>query len=624
MRFAPAIVANLVVLLAAIGYGSVLRPLFPCKLSRIDRIVLVPLCGLGLLGTLLFLVGQLWFTRGVILAFLLPAIWGAMVVARRGREAFAQLGQLRPPLLPLAIVGLVFALTAVGGLNFPTGDISTMGLKNDAIAYHFLGPRVWLRDKVIHPVPDESMTAMPAIVETDYCALISIGGPRAPEFFAVVQLAILLLIAAGIAMRLGLNGLECWWVVALIATMPVVTNATTGGRVDAVYGVFVLAALRVVFDLESRSAWILLGILGGFAMGAKYTGIIAWALLLVCALAATTIVLKLNWRAALKHIAVATVVAGCVAAPWYIRNWAMLGNPMYPSPPLLSHLFHTSYMSEQTARRFQAEIWREGNGMGRSLWAFVMLPFHLTVHPANFLDGVGGFGIVPLALGPFAILVFWRSAWAKVAGLFAALQTFVWFVTCQDGRYFIHVLILVAIAGVAGWRYVRGIAPRMGQALACVVVAISVSYGLFMIVQNQRENIHSVLSKRFEEQRRRTEIPFAASFRYLNANPSVTRVLFLNPYVPSYYSQKDYIKPFGRWGEQVLPNATTTPEVLSELGRLHVSDILDVNWAGINFEVPPNMPGLKLVFSDKNQRVYRVVQTANLADAQQATREIKN
>lgn len=618
MRFVPAILANLVLIFVAIGYGSVLWPLLPRKLTQVDRIALILLGGLGMLGTLLFLVGQVWFSRAVIIASLLPVVWGVAVVIRHSGPMFTEIRKLRPPLIPAAILVTVFAVTGFGGLAAPTGDISTPALKNDSIAYHFLGPRVWMRDRIIRPVPDECLTAMPAIVETDYCALISLGGSRAPGFFTVARLGILLLIAAGLAMRLGASGSEAWWVVALIATMPVVYNGTTGGFVDAIYAGYVLAGLRILFDVESRSSWILLGIFGGFAMGTKYTGVIAWAVLLACAFATSAFVLKLKWRITLTKIALATLVAGCVAAPWYLRNWALLGNPMYPSPPLLSHLFHAQYMGEQAARQFQVEVWREGNGMGRTIWDFLLLPLRLTVHPANFLDGPGGIGLVPLALGPFALLVFRWNLLARIAGLFVLLQLGTWFITEQDGRFLIPVLVLAAIAGVAGWRYVQGISPRTGRALAFATVAVSILYGVFMIARYETDNIHSVISQKFEEARRQEDIPFLASFRFLNSNPSVTKVLFLNPDVPSYYSQKDYVKPFGRWGEQVLPNASTAAQALSQLAQLRVSDILDVRWAGIGFEVPVNMPGVTLVFSAENQRVYRVDQMAGLTNARQA------
>lgn len=606
MRFAPAIFANSFFLLAVIGYGSILRPLFPHRLSRADRIALILLGGIGMFGTVLFLIGQIRLSRTIIVITLLPAFWGAALVLRAVRVPFRHMLRLRPPLVPATIVAVVLLLVGVAGMAAPTGDISTPGLKNDSIAYHFLGPRVWLRNEAIRPVPDECLTAMPALVETGYCALISIGGARAPGLFAVVQLGILLLISAGLALRLGLQAREIWWAAALIAAMPVVIFALTRGYVDAIYSALILAALRLAPDLNSRCSWVLFGILGGFAMATKYTGIIAFILLALCVFAASRIVLKSPFLRTWMGFALASVVAVCVAAPWYIRNWILLGSPIYPAPLSFLRLFHIRYMSEAAIRALQAEVWREGNGMGRSIWDLLLLPFHLTMHAANFLNGAGGIGLVPLAMAPFAVVVYRRNALAALAGGFAAVQVFAWFVSEQDGRFLIHVLVLAIIAGVVGWRYVGRVSPRYGRALAALAVALSVSYGLFMIGRSREESVHAVFSKSFEEQRMQAEIPFLDSFVYLNEHSAVQKVLFLNPNVPAFYSQKDYLKPFGRWGEQVLPDVRTVQEALGAARSLHVSDILDVRWPGGSFDVPQKTPGLVLIFGEQDQRIYRV------------------
>jgi hypothetical protein len=54
MRAFSAVAANIVLLLAGLGFGSVLRRLFPHSFSPIDRLALLLLGELGLLGTTLF------------------------------------------------------------------------------------------------------------------------------------------------------------------------------------------------------------------------------------------------------------------------------------------------------------------------------------------------------------------------------------------------------------------------------------------------------------------------------------------------------------------------------------------------------------------------------------------
>src|SRR6266404_4038686 len=68
------ILANLALLLSAGGYGSLVRKLIPPSFRQVDRFAVILLTGTGLIGTLLFCVGQLWFSRWAILLILLGGI----------------------------------------------------------------------------------------------------------------------------------------------------------------------------------------------------------------------------------------------------------------------------------------------------------------------------------------------------------------------------------------------------------------------------------------------------------------------------------------------------------------------------------------------------------------------
>jgi len=183
MRFLPAIFANIILAASALGFGSLLRPLFPEKFSEIDRFALTLLGGLGLLGTILFCVGQFWFSRSAIVLVLLAGVLlsvGKLPGALRKRRTVLAMGS--PPIIPLAVISSVLIVTAIGGFAEPIGDMNS-----DAIAYHYHGPKVWLREAVIRPVPDEVLTSFPSVVETQFAALMSLGGPRAPGFIFARQ-----------------------------------------------------------------------------------------------------------------------------------------------------------------------------------------------------------------------------------------------------------------------------------------------------------------------------------------------------------------------------------------------------------------------------------------------------
>lgn len=604
MRLLTAIFANALLLAAAFGVGTLFRPLLPQEWSRLDRLAALTAGGLGLLGTILFLIGLVAFSRVAILTILIPAaLLGCWRIHDEGRESGVKLRSLRVPTLPATIIALVLVVTFLGGLAEPVGDI-----KMDAIAYHFLGPRVWLRDAVIHVVPDECHASFPATVETLFAALMSISGTRAPELFAVISLGVLLLVSYGFAIRVGLDPPGAWWAIVLIATMPVVYRGAYGGFVDAIFSSFILLALRFALDAEVTGEYVLAGMFGGLAAGTKYTGLPAVLLIL---LAAVLLAAARQGALAVKNVsrfAGMGLTASVVAVPWYLRNWVVLGSPIYPPPPGLLRFFHIKYMSPQAIEALAEIIRKEGLGMGHGLGSLLLLPFNFTFHPANFLNGAGGVGVCLLALAPFGILLRCRDPFVGALGFFSFMELLGWFVTEQEARFLIHVYVLLAIFAIWGWREVAARSASWGRTLAGAAVAISILYGLILIVSDRVPDIHAAVSASFEAERKAQEIPFVESFVHLNGDEQVKRVLVLAPRVPTFYLKKDYLKPIGRFGEQTVPEGNDFGRLEGKLRAYGITHILDVRLEGNDFRVPESAGNLELVLEQGDERVYRVVE----------------
>jgi len=601
MRVFPAIFANVVLFASALGFGGLLRRLFPQSFSPIDRLAFTLLGGLGLLGTVLFCVGQFWFFRSAILLVLLLGVaLGLKPAAQALRNSRATPSNISLPLLPAAIVAIVLLVTALGGLALPTGDMN-----NDSIAYHYLGPKVWLRDHLIRPVPDEILTSFPAAVETQYAALMALGGQRAPQFFALINLISILLVTAGLANRLGLSQSGVWWTSALIVTMPALYRGAYGGFLDVLFAAFVLAAARIAFDAETPRHYAVFGLLCGIAMATKYTALLSFFLLISCSLVISLWTRRQGHAALAKNLAISCAIAIAVASPFYLRNWILFGCPIYPPPPLLLRVFAVNGVLPSVMHELERNVRESGMGMGSGIGHFLLLPFNLTYHTANF-RGAGGIGLLPLALGPFGVIASRRDAFAKGLVLFAVLQTAAWFGTAQVSRYLISVYGIAVLFAIIGWENVAGATSKSARVLSALAVACSLIYGLIMILPDRRDDLHAALSSSFEAQRRLQEIPFLESFDYLNHDPSVSKVLIADPYVAAYYSDKSYIKPLGRWGEETLPDAADLQKILAALPRLYISHVLDVKSPEGTFRLPDHPPGLALVFQRADQRVYRV------------------
>src|SRR5580692_6298897 len=81
-----AILANIILVGSALGFGSLFLRLFPKTFSELDRLTMTLLGGLGLLGTALFCVGLAWYSRAAILVVLIIGIllsWKSLALASR-------------------------------------------------------------------------------------------------------------------------------------------------------------------------------------------------------------------------------------------------------------------------------------------------------------------------------------------------------------------------------------------------------------------------------------------------------------------------------------------------------------------------------------------------------------
>lgn len=589
----------LLLALAAVGTGFALFHRVGVPFRPWERLTFSSLGGWGLFSLALYLVGQFVFSRRMIfIATVGSALLGTRFLWRAWRRVELPAPCLeKRAILPAAIAVSILLITAVAGLAPVVGSWDT-----DTVAYHLLGPKVWLRAGIIRPVADNCHTAFPQTAETMYAALFAIGGPVAPCFADFFTLGLLLAVSASLGIRCGLDPPGGWWVAAIVATTPAVFAGAHFAFVDGLYAAFFLAAVRIALDADGLIEWTSFGVFAGLLIATKYTGLLALPVLAVGLAFQSK---KAKWKRPSAQLAAAVIAATLVGAAYYVRNWVLLGCPIYPPPPGLVHLCHAKYLSVQTVQDFHRYILQRGAGLGRGPLAFLLLPFNLTYHTANF-HGAGGIGLVPLGLAPIGILATRKSPSTKLLLILAALSVLAWFLTQQESRFLTSVYAIAIVFGVIGWRNSEMSGRRLERVAACLLVGASLLYGLFMIVKPEADSIHTVFSAEYAAKRRAQLVPYVESFDYLNQNPSVKKVLILDRSVPPFYLDKNYVKPVGQWGELTVEGVKSPQDALAAMRSLSVTHVLDVNSSVAPFQVQESAAGLQLVFEAENQRVYRV------------------
>ncbi|MBI5670309.1 MAG: glycosyltransferase family 39 protein [Chloroflexi bacterium] len=297
----------------------------PPPISRAERAALDALLGLGALGGLALLLGLIGLYTGA-------ALWLALLVmallARRAlldwlhdMEALAQRaaqpGTAWTRLLAL-LTGLLLVMALLRALAPP--------LAYDALNYHLVGPARYLAVGRIAAYPDHFFLGFPQGVEILYGVALSLFGrdtAAAPLHFAFGLLG--LLAAGGLARRYA-GEAAGWLAVTLLLSAYSVWKLLGWPYVDLAVLAYGAAALVVAVawrDSGSPRWLVVMGVIGGLALGVKYTAV---GLLLALAV----FVALRQPRRIVRNGLLLGLSAALVFLPWALKGALLYHNPVYP------------------------------------------------------------------------------------------------------------------------------------------------------------------------------------------------------------------------------------------------------------------------------------------------------
>lgn len=422
--------------------------------APLERFVLAMSVGLGLWSTLTLLVGLLgglhWQWLFVALAIGLP-IAEIMVAIRpaKGRAVVEngvtrRLG--RSLVLPIAF-GLFVLIYALAGL-MPATDF-------DVLEYHLQVPKEWSERGQIDFLPHNvygnmplgaemhvlaTMTLLRGIIEPWYAAL---AGKLAISLFA--PLTALGLYVAGRRFYSETGGMIA---AAVYLSLPWIAHVSFGGLVDGVLAHYTFAAIyaAMIADSDSRKICVA-GLLAGCAAACKYPGLI-FALPMVLAILGWN-----TWKAKLESrtpIFVAASISLCafaiIAAPWYLKNAALTGNPVYP---LAANLFPSRTRTPEKIAQ-----WERAHQVPRDADGNRYAPSQLINSAANV--GLKSEWLSPVAwpLAMIGLIATWRRTETRML-LVATLWIFAvwWFATHRIDRFWLPAapLLCLLASGTVAW-----------------------------------------------------------------------------------------------------------------------------------------------------------------------------
>ena len=227
-------------------------------------------------------------------------------------------------LLCVTILGFVFA-EALLNLTPP--------ISRDALIHHLAIPKLWLAHGGICDIPWVRFSYYPANIDMLYLVCLWLESHIAAKFVHLAfGIGTAFLVYLYLKKKFGTN----WGLIGglIFFSTPVIVRLSTTVYVDLGMAFFTTGSILAFFrwrEGEYRDTkWLVLSAISmGLAVGSKYNALIAWFFLNL-ALVFCYSRDRRSGLSALKYGALFFLIALSIASPWFIRNYALTGNPIYP------------------------------------------------------------------------------------------------------------------------------------------------------------------------------------------------------------------------------------------------------------------------------------------------------
>jgi 4-amino-4-deoxy-L-arabinose transferase-like glycosyltransferase len=471
----------------------------------------------------------------------------------------------------LAVAFTIFAMSLIQAL-VPVWDY-------DGLMYHLQAPDLFLRSGKLMLLPDLWQANGPLLTEMLY--LVGLAA-ESSVFSKVIHLslAIILLLSTFAVARRHLGDRAGWLAGGILLGVPIFPVWGSLAYADMGWALFEFLAVAAFLEWRRSPGWrwiVVSGILAGFAMGSKYTGLTLFPILLLAFL------VERSAGTFSTRLRIGVVFGGAallVAAPWYLKNLLWAGNPIYP--------FIIGGPEWSAERLAMLMTYLRSFCVSKSLVDTMLLPLHLFTQRAAFGSFMSRIDVPSLlfllALG-FPFLK--RSHPLRPLGWMALLRFLLWAAGTQQTRFLLPlypVLSLMAASVLDAWlarrehaRWDRTIAAGLVAGLVGVTLAYQVIY---FIESRPIPVVLGIESKHSFLERSVYDYP---TLRYIRASLQPTDRVYMAWDGQSYYCDSRCLPDAeqSQWAQLALESATVDA-MATQLEQWSVTHfLLDVE--GLNF-----------------------------------------
>jgi len=368
---------------------------------------------------------------------------------------------------------------------------------------------------------------------------------------------------------------------AIFYTVPIVAYMSTTAYVDlglTFYTFFAFYAL-VNWVSSGKKGWLLISaIIGGLALGSKYTGLPFMVILSSGILLAGWFLRKEKSLRVVKDFFLFLGLGGLTGSFWYVRAYIIAGHSVFGMWQGQLFRFWTEIKGIWTSGFFNPGVSQPAFALDFSLpKGIISLTWNVSMYGGGF-RGYGAIGIVFLTFLPlFLFPRFRRSKLIKFMLYYSAVYFIFWAVLGPDKRYIIPIFPLCGM--MVG--YVVERISNFNRVFKGGLYAILILTFLFQMFYLTPEGLNKIYQrilvfsglKSQEEYILRNEETYTV-FKYINEkSPPEAKVWVLND-PRTFYCDRPYVR-FFKFGR-----ATSAEKILAKLKRAGITHLVFNRYLG--------------------------------------------
>ena len=377
-----------------------------------------------------------------------------------------------------------YSYLLLGGLTFLAYSHAFLipPFARDDMIYHLQIPKRMVMTGSLAFDPFNINSNFPLLFEMPFAVLNTLHLSVSPFIFNVFFAVLLVLVFhSALAHRTKLSAKQNFSASLVLATTPVIFDLLHTGYVEIYFTLLIsLSALFYLRFMEekSRSDWFRTCVCLGLSCAVKYPGVIFTGLFLAHEF------FRSRDRKGFYTGAFLWAISAC---PWYMKNWMLTGNPVFP---FANTFFDSHFISPARFQGFHHLL--VDYNMGRTPLDYFLLPFRLALGVDEAKPGVylGFDGSISLLFAVALTGLGWRYRAQRFITLLVGTYFIFWTIESQQARFLLAIVPIAAVFGLSR------VAEFPNRALWIHLgVAVILAQNIWHISEKfQRENIISLLT----------------------------------------------------------------------------------------------------------------------------------